>query len=108
MAYRDGNGTITIDEVAANADCARIDKAIAFLNTSKESMQNLIKQAADGQGQTTIAVAEKCAELTSMILDLISRLEETKSFIKRTVAHYQQVDASIKSIILASEMGGNA
>ncbi len=106
MAYYDENGTITIDEDAANADCNRIDKAIASLTASKEAMQNLIKQAAEGKGQTTIAVAEKSSELTGKIMDMISRLEETKSFIKRTVQHYQQVDAAIKATVLSAEMGG--
>lgn len=106
MAYYDENGTITIDENAANSDCNRIEKAIASLNDSKKALQNLIKQAADGKGQTAMAVAEKGAELTGKITDMISRLEETRTFINKTVQHYQQVDAAVKASIANADMGG--
>ncbi len=106
MAYYDENGTITIDEAAANADCNRIDKAIASLRDSQSALQNLTRQASDGKGQTAMASAEKSAELTGKIMDMITRLEETKSFIKKTVQHYQQVDAALKATIMSEDLGG--
>lgn len=101
MAYYDENGKITIDENAANSDIRRIETALARLEDSKKTLTALLKQAADGQGQTTMAVTEKSAELVNRINDMISRLEETRDFIRRTVAHYQQVDADLKAKILA-------
>ncbi len=105
MAYHDENGKITIDEVAAEQDIRRLERAIADLNASKNAMKNLMNTAAAGKGEAVSAVTEKSGEMINKINDMISRLDETVSFIKRTVSHYRQVDENIKNAIKAS--GGN-
>ena len=100
MAYYDENGNITIDEQAANADIRRIETAINRLNESKKALSALISQATEGQGQTTAAITEKAAELNGKIVDLVTRLNDTQDFIRRTVQHYQQVDAQLKNEII--------
>lgn len=59
MAYRDMNGNITINENAANADIKRLCAAKQYLVDSENAINSLIKQAADGQGETATAVVEK-------------------------------------------------
>ena len=104
MPYYDDNGKITIDEAAANADIRRLQTAITQLEKSKKAVISLQRQAAEGEGQTTAAVSEKCGELIGKINDMLNRLEETSAFIKKTVAHYQQVDADLKARIMSEEV----
>ena len=88
MAYRDMNGNITINENAANADIKRLCAAKQYLVDSENAINSLIKQAADGQGETATAVVEKANELKMQIEKLISALENTEDYISRTVAKY--------------------
>ena len=101
MAYYDENGKITIDEAAANADIRRIETALAQLENSKNALNALLRQASEGQGQTTNAVVEKSAQLIDKVNDMMQRLNETISFIRQTVAHYEEVDRQLKEAILA-------
>ena len=102
MAFKDQNGKITIDEVAARNDILRIESAINSLNNSKQAINNLIQQAANGQGQVTTAIIDKAAEMRNQIDEMVRRLNETSSFISRTVSHYQQLDQQIKREIEAA------
>ena len=106
MAYYDENGTITIDEQAANADIRRIETAVSRLEESRKALTDLTHQAADGQGQTMAAVTEKAAELNGKIAEMLSRLHETEDFIRRTVSHYQQIDASLRAQIMGGTGNG--
>ena len=72
MAYRDMNGNITINENAANADIKRLCAAKQYLVDSENAINSLIKQAADGQGETATAVVEKANEL-KMQIDKLSK-----------------------------------
>lgn len=106
MALYDENGRITIDEVAAQRDVKKIREALSYLNESRRTINNLIQQATATQGETGSAIIEKAGELRGQIDALIARLNETESFINKTVAHYQRVDQQVKDII--SSTGGGA
>lgn len=103
MALYDENGTITIDENAADYDIRRINEALFHLQNSRAALNNLIKQAVDYQGNTGTAIIEKATELRSQVDDMINRLNETATFIRRTVDHYQWLDHQVKEAIIASE-----
>lgn len=108
MAYRDENGTITIDEIAAAKDIKRITEAIAILEESRRTLSKLSKHAAtDGKGKTAAAAEAVSNELIKRINAMISNLNETKAFIKKTVEHYQYLDQQIKAIIKAKEAFDN-
>lgn len=98
MAYRDMNGNITINENAANADIKRLCAAKQYLVDSENAINSLIKQAADGQGETATAVVEKANELKMQIERLISALENTEDYISRTVAKYKRIDKEVTEI----------
>ena len=100
MAYRDMNGNITINENAANADIKRLCAAKQYLVDSENAINSLIKQAADGQGET--AVVEKANELKMQIEKLISALENTEDYISRTVAKYKRIDKEVTESIINS------
>ena len=102
MAYRDMNGNITINENAANADIKRLCAAKQYLVDSENAINSLIKQAADGQGETATAVVEKANELKMQIERLISALENTENYISRTVAKYKRIDKEVTEAIINS------
>lgn len=102
MAYRDMNGNITINENAANADIKRLCAAKQYLVDSENAINSLIKQAADGQGETATAVVEKANELKMQIEKLISALENTEDYISRTVAKYKRIDKEVTEAIINS------
>lgn len=114
MAFKDQNGKITIDEVAAKNDILRIESAINSLNNSRQAINNLIHQATNGQGQASTAVIEKASEMRGQIDDMVRRLKETSSFISQTVSYYQKLDMQIKQEIeaaansVANQIGGAA
>ena len=103
MAYYDEHGKITIDEVAAQADIRRIETAISSLNNSRKAIDNLIRQAMEEQGQTSVAVIDKATEMRTYIDDMLARLKETAAFISSVVHYYQLVDKNIKDTINASK-----
>ena len=102
MAYMDMNGNITINENAANADIKRLCAAKQYLVDSENAINSLIKQAADGQGETATAVVEKANELKIQIERLISALENTEDYISNTVAKYKRIDKEVTEAIVNS------
>lgn len=99
MSYMDMNGNITINENAANADIKRLRAAKQYLADSENAISSLIKQAADGQGETATAVVEKANELKMQIERLISSIENTEDCINRTVAKYRRIDKEVRDSI---------
>ncbi len=99
MAYKDSSGRITIDEQAAAQDIRRLQEAAQILKDSRKAIVNIINQASGEQGLTARAICEKAREMCNLIDGLINRLNETSSFISRTVAHYQEVDRQVKEAI---------
>lgn len=99
MALYDENGKITIDENAAQYDVRKIQDALYCLNDSRRTLNNLIQQATQTQGETGNAITEKATELRNQIDAMIGRLNETVNFINRTVSHYQWLDQQVKEII---------
>lgn len=99
MALRDSRGRITIDEVAANKDISRVLQARESLDDSRRTIESIISQASSEQGQMATAIVEKATELNNQIKDMIRRLDETSSFINRTVDHYREVDRMVKEAI---------
>ena len=73
-----------------------------------EINEELIKQAADGQGETATAVVEKANELKMQIEKLISALENTEDYISHTVAKYKRIDKEgTESIINSTTIFGD-
>ncbi|MCI5700940.1 MAG: hypothetical protein MR308_11280 [Lachnospiraceae bacterium] len=101
MAYYDSNGKITIDEIAANGDIAKINQALPSLENAKNALEHLLEQGSSSKGETGAAVVEKTQELIKMLNTLINALEETKGCISKTVKHYQKLDQEVKASIQA-------
>ncbi len=63
MAYRDENGKITIDDVAAGEDIRKIERAQAILQNALQSLRAAQTEGANSKGQTAQAIYDKSCEL---------------------------------------------
>lgn len=95
MAYRDGSGAITIDEVAAANDIRRIQEAESYLAQSRAAIIRLMDLADSMTGQTSDAIRDKAYELQILVDRLSSQLVQSRQLISATVRRYQQIDAEI-------------
>ena len=78
MAYRDGSGAITIDEIAAANDIRRIREAEGYLAQSRQVIIQLMELADGMTGQTADAIRDKAYELQTQVDKLNSRLVESR------------------------------
>lgn len=108
MAYRDGSGAITIDEIAAANDIRRIQEAEGYLAQSRQVIIQLMELADGMTGQTADAIRDKAYELQTQVDKLNSRLVESRQLISATVKRYQQIDAQLASHISKQGAGGIA
>lgn len=102
MAYHDENGRITIDEVAAYNDIAKLQNSIDIMRTTMRKFEQLQAEAAESSGKTAAAIANKAAEMIGKLRKAISQLENSIALIKRTVAYYQQKDRELRDTINGS------
>lgn len=82
MAYRDENGKITIDDVAAGEDIRKIERAQAILQNALQSLRAAQTEGANSKGQTAQAIYDKSQELINQIQRLDNNLEETTNYIR--------------------------
>ena len=91
MAYRDENGKITIDDVAAGEDIRKIERAQAILQNALQSLR-----AAQTEGANQ--------ELINQIQRLDNNLEETTNYIRHVLAVYKAKDEMLKAIMASQNM----
>ena len=97
MAYRDENGKITIDDVAAGEDIRKIERAQAILQNALQSLR-----AAQTEGAQ--AIYDKSQELINQIQRLDNNLEETTNYIRHVLAVYKAKDEMLKAIMASQNM----
>ena len=76
MAYKDENGKITIDDVAAGEDIRKIERAQSILQNALQSLRAAQTEGANSKGETAQAIYDKSQELINQIQRLDSNLEE--------------------------------
>lgn len=106
MAYRDGSGAITIDEVAAANDIRKIQEAESYLYQSRTAIIQLMDLADRMTGETSNAIRDKAYELQTMVDRLNQQLAESRQLIQATVRRYQQIDAQLASHIAKQAASG--
>ena len=75
MAYRDENGKITIDDVAAGEDIRKIERAQAILQNALQSLRAAQTEGANSKGQTAQAIYDKSQEISKRLgLKLVEHL----------------------------------
>lgn len=100
MAYKDYNGKIMIDEVAANNDIKKLRQAIGKLEESKNAINQVIYQGNQTKGAVGTAIVTKGNELKGQLQSLINNLNSEISSINQTVAKYKRLDQEVKAIIM--------
>ena len=103
MAYRDENGKITIDDVAAGEDIRKIE-AQAILQNALQSLRAAQTEGANSKGQTAQAIYDKSQELINQIQRLDNNLEETTNYIRHVLAVYKAKDEMLKAIMASQNM----
>lgn len=104
MAYRDENGKIAIDDVAAGEDIRKIERAQAILQNALQSLRAAQTEGANSKGQTAQAIYDKSQELINQIQRLDNNLEETTNYICHVLAVYKAKDEMLKAIMASQNM----
>lgn len=99
MAYRNQDGRIMIDEVAAAVDIKRAAEAADILRRAESQLSSLIAEAEQYKGNSISAMIEKATLLRKRTQDLIRNLEEVQSYTRRVVAHYKAIDAKCSALL---------
>lgn len=71
MAYKDENGKITIDDVAAGEDIRKIERAQSILQNALQSLRAAQTEGANSKGETAQAIYDKSQELITRFKGLI-------------------------------------
>lgn len=99
MAFRDSNGKITIDEVAAQKDINHINAAIQDLQAARDSLNEIMHQAQSFSGRTAVGMTECSARLIKEYDSLIRQLKGSADLIQNTVEKYKKIDEEVKNLI---------
>ena len=99
MAFKDSNGRITIDEIAAQRDIQNLSAAIENYNSAIQRLNQISSLTAEFKGETANTISESTLLIRQDIEKLQSVITESIGFINTTVNKYQQIDANIKSMI---------
>ena len=99
MAFKDANGKITIDEVAAQKDIANIRSAIQDIQAARDSLREIMYQAQSFSGKTAISIEESSLQLIKEYDKTIQQLNETVTAITSTVDKYRKIDENLKNYI---------
>ena len=95
MAFKDANGKITIDEVAAQKDIANIRSAIQDIQAARDSLREIMYQAQSFSGKTAISIEESSLQLIKEYDKTIQQLNETVTAITSTVDKYRKIDENL-------------
>ena len=99
MAFKDSNGRITIDEVAAQKDINNIKAAILDLQAARDSLNEIMYQAQSFSGRTAVGIEESSLQLIKEYDNMIRQLNETATTIANTVEKYRKIDEDLKNYI---------
>ncbi len=99
MGFKDSNGQITIDEMAAQKDICNLSQSAESLNSALENINQIISVSAEFKGNSAAAINENAVILKRRIETLISEISESAEYIKNTVSRYQLTDGNLKTFI---------
>ena len=95
MTYRDENGLIMIDEVAANSDISKLTDAKCKLENALNSIATIVSLNSELAGPTATAISDTSLVLKKHLETQISNIDICISNIKGTVKKYQTIDAEL-------------
>lgn len=104
MAFKDENGKITIDEIAAQQDIRNLNKSKESLLTAIEHLKEIVALAAEFSGNTGTAIGETALQLQKQIQATIDSVDTTSNNIDSTIKKYQAIDAALKDAINGAKL----
>lgn len=104
MAFRDENGRITIDEVAARQDIKNLEKARECLVTAIEHLKEITVLASDFSGKTGTVISESAMQIQKQIQGTVECIDTTSYNIDLVIKNYQAADASLKKTFNGIDM----
>ena len=104
MAFKDENGKITIDEIAAQQDIRNLNKSKESLLTAIDHLKEIVAIAAEFSGNTGTAIGETALQLQKQIQATIDSIDTTSNNIDTTIKKYQAIDAALKDAINGAKM----
>ncbi len=99
MAFKDQNGKITIDEVAAAQDVRNLNKSKESLLDAVSRLKEIQAVASEFSGKTGTVITETAVQLEKEISAAIASVDETVANIQGTVQKYQAIDSHLKDLI---------
>ena len=105
MVYKNADGNITIDEVAANADIHKMIQAVEKLSNASASLQSLINAASSMKGNTANAIVDQALQQKKQVDALIKNLESNISVIKSALNKYKEIDRRVTEAMRVATAG---
>ena len=102
MAFKDSNGKITIDEIAAQKDIGNLHTSVSYLESALSELNEIAAQAEALQGNTGSQIRTACQTLITNVAAMISETNESAEYIQAVVNKYEAIDASLKQTIINS------
>ena len=106
MAFKDSNGKITIDEVAAAKDVANIRAAYEHLATAEKLLSQMINIASGFSGNTGKSIAQASVTLQKQVRLMMEYSDNTVKSIQYVIRKYEEIDRSLKELINSYPQGG--
>ena len=106
MAFRDGDGTILIDDVAAENDVSKLNAALEKLEEAIAFVNQMIVLNSEMSGPSATAIEEAALTFKTQLEIQKTNIETTIENIRGTVRKYHTLDAELSNRISGSSMGG--
>ncbi len=105
MAFKDTDGKITIDELAASRDINCIRAARSHYEAADELLVRMLAMSEDFSGESAEAVRNIVARLKAQLDLMIQTSEAAENAVLAVVSKYQALDAQIKESFISSASG---
>ncbi len=102
MAFKDENGKITIDEIAAQKDIQKLTAAKECLLNAEKYLREISAISMEFSGNSQKMIFESSQLFQSKIALLNRNIDECNSTIKSTINKYQLIDSKLKDVINSS------
>lgn len=106
MAFRDSDGKITIDEVAAEKDIKQLRLSKENMEMALKELQEILLQAEEFSGNTGNQIKDASVIMINDVKKSIEEIETTIGHIQMTVNKYQQIDKDMKKQIESKSLEG--
>ena len=105
MAFKDSDGKITIDEIAARADISRIQAAIDHYNAAIDDLKSIESMSSEIKGEAADSVRDISALLREQVRLMSEASEVTIGSVNSVVSKYKKLDAQLRDMIAGSSAG---